>query len=264
MAENKNAAILFGAVVVAAAVAAGVYYYKQRFGRTAEPTPSSASTPAAPNVAPNPIQHPLPQAEVRDEPLPPLEQSDEPARAALTRTFGDGVLAFIIPNNFIRNFVATVDNLPRSKLAARLNPVKPVPGDFATRGNEEAATLSPDNYARYSQLLQLFQTTDTQKLVDTYVHFYPLLQSAYEDLGYPDRYFNDRVVEVIDHLLATPDAKEPIALKQPKVFFEFADPKLEGLSAGQKVLIRMGPAQAQSAKAKLRDIRNRIAKQPPR
>ncbi|HKQ80748.1 MAG TPA: DUF3014 domain-containing protein [Steroidobacteraceae bacterium] len=262
MTDNKNAAILFGAVVVAAAVAAGVYYYKQRFGQAAAPPPASTATPAAPNVAP-PIQHPLPQAEARDEPLPPLEQSDEPARDALTRTFGDGILAFIVPNNFIRNFVATVDNLPRAKLAARLNPVKPVPGDFATRGNEDAATLSPDNYARYAQLVQLFQTTDTQKLVDTYVHFYPLLQSAYEDLGYPDRYFNDRVVEVIDHLLATPEPKEPIGLKQPKVFYEFEDPRLEGLSAGQKALIRMGPAQAQAAKTKLQDIRNRIAKQAP-
>lgn len=262
MTDNKNAAILFGAVVVAAAVAAGVYYYKQRFGQAAAPPPASTAIPAAPNVAP-PIQHPLPQAEVRDEPLPPLEQSDEPARDALTRTFGDGILAFIVPNNFIRNFVATVDNLPRAKLAARLNPVKPVPGDFATRGNEDAATLSPDNYARYAQLVQLCQTTETQKLVDTYVHFYPLLQSAYEDLGYPDRYFNDRVVEVIDHLLATPEPKEPIGLKQPKVFYEFEDPRLEGLSAGQKALIRMGPAQAQATKTKLQDIRNRIAKQAP-
>ena len=263
MADNKNAAILFGAVVVAAAVAAGVYYYKQRFGESTKPAPAPTA-PAVPNIAPNPILHPLPQAETRDEPLPPLEQSDAAARSALTNSLGEGILTFIVPDNFIRNFVATVDNLPRSKLAARLNPIKPVAGRFATRGNEDAATLSPDNYARYGQLLQLFQAADTQTLVDTYVHFYPLLQSAYEDLGYPDRYFNDRVVEVIDHLLATPEPKEPIALRQPKVFYEFEDSKLEGLSAGQKALIRMGPAQAQATKVKLREIRSRIAKSTTR
>lgn len=264
MADNKNAAILLGAVVVAAAVAAGVYYYKQRFGPATAPATAPMATPAAPDVAPPLIQHPLPQADARDELLPPLEQSDGAAREALTRTFGDAILAFIVPDNFIRNFVATVDNLPRTKLAARLNPIKPVAGQLAVRGNEDAATFSPDNYARYAPLLQTFQSSDTQRLVDTYLHFYPLLQSAYEDLGYPDRYFNDRVVEVIDHLLATPEPRQPVELRQPKVFYEFGDPKLEALSAGQKALIRMGPAQAQATKAKLRDIRSRIAKSPPR
>lgn len=262
MPDNKNAAILIGAVVVAAAIATGVYYYKQRFGQTAPVVAPTA--PAVPNIAPNPIQHPLPQADARDEVLPPLEQSDGAARDALTGSFGEGILTFIVPTNFIRNFVATVDNLPRAKLATRLNPIKAVPGQFVANGNEEAAVLSPDNYARYNQLLQVFQSADSQKLVDIYVHFYPLLQSAYEDLGYPDRYFNDRLVEVIDHLLATPELQQPIALKQPRVFYEFDDSKLEALSAGQKALIRMGPAQAQTTKAKLRDIRSRIAKTPAR
>src|SRR5262245_9876802 len=138
MTDNKNAAILIGAVSTAAAVALGVYYYKQRFGQSAPvATPTS---PAVPNIAPSPIQHPLPQADARDEPLPPLEQSDDAARNALTGTFGDGILAFLVPDNFIRNFVATVDNLPRAKLATRLNPVKAIPGQFVVNGNEDAAS----------------------------------------------------------------------------------------------------------------------------
>ena len=262
MAESRTGKILFGAAVAAAAVAAGVYFYKQRFGTPTRPVPTAAA-PVVPNVAPHPIQHPLPQTQASDEPLPPLEQSDSAVHDALTGTFGDSVLAFIVPNNFIRNFVATVDNLPRPKLAARLNPLKPVAGQFSVRGVEDDITMSPDNAARYGALVQLFQSTDTQKLVDTYLHFYPLLQSAYEDLGYPDRYFNDRVVEVIDHLLATPVPLQPIELKQPKVFYEFADPQLEALSAGQKALLRLGPAQTETIKTKLRDVRARIAKSPP-
>lgn len=264
MAQGRNGPILFGAAVVAAAVAVGVYFYKQRFGHPSGPPSPAATAPAVPNVAPHPIQHPLPQAQLTDEPLPPLEQSDPAAHEALKRTFGDAVLSFIVPDNFIRNFVATVDNLTRPKLAARLSPVQPVGGQFTVRTSGEDATMSPDNAARYARLVQLFQSTDTQKLVDTYLRFYPLLQSAYEDLGYPDRYFNDRVVEVIDHLLATPVPQQPIALKQPKVFYEFADPQLESLSAGQKALLRLGPAQEEAVKNKLREIRNRIAKTPER
>ena len=66
-----------------------------------------------------------------------------------------------------------------------------------------------------------------------YRHFYPLFQQAYVDLGYPDGYFNDRLVEVIDHLLATPDVAGPIKLTQPSVFYQYADPSIEERSAGR-------------------------------
>src|SRR5207237_41823 len=93
-----------------------------------------------------------------------------------------------------------------------------------------------------------------------YQRLYPLFQQAYEDLGYPGKYFNDRLVEVIDHLLQAPEVPAPIKLVQPRVFYEYADADLEGRSAGQKLLIRMGPANARAIKAKLREFRAEIAK----
>ena len=74
-------------------------------------------------------------------------------------------------------------------------------------------------------------------------------------MGYPNGYFNDRLVEVIDNLLATPDPKGPIALVRPNVMYTYADPGLEGRSAGQKLLIRMGPENAKAVKAKLTELR---------
>jgi hypothetical protein len=71
------------------------------------------------------------------------------------------------------------------------------------------------------------------------------------------------MVQVIDHLLQTPDVKGQIRLVQPSVYYQFADPKLEALSAGQKALIRMGSANAAAVKAKLRELRAEIAKTPP-
>jgi hypothetical protein len=94
------------------------------------------------------------------------------------------------------------------------------------------------------------EQVDTQKLVQAYVRYYPLFQKAYQELGYPNGYFNDRLVEVIDHLLAAPDVPAPIALAQPKVLYEFADPALESRSAGQKILMRMGPVNEARVKAK--------------
>ena len=42
--------------------------------------------------------------------------------------------------------------------------------------------------------------------------------------------------------------------------YEYADPDLESRSAGQKLLIRMGPANARIIKAKLREFRAEIVK----
>jgi hypothetical protein len=93
----------------------------------------------------------------------------------------------------------------------------------------------------------------------TYRRFYPLIQEAYTQLGYPDAYFNDRVVAVIDHLLETPAPAEPIELVQPHVLYKFADPKLEALSSGQKLLLRMGGDHAARVKSVLTELRDRIA-----
>lgn len=40
--------------------------------------------------------------------------------------------------------------------------------------------------------------------------------------------------------------------------YMFADPELEARSAGQKILIRTGPANANAIKAKLGEIRNKV------
>ena len=94
------------------------------------------------------------------------------------------------------------------------------------------------------------------QVADVYRRFYPLFQDAYVDLGYPNGYFNDRLIEVIDDLLATPDKNEPVSLVRPHVLYEFSDPDLESLSSGQKMLLRMGSEHRSSVKQKLREFRN--------
>ena len=98
-----------------------------------------------------------------------------------------------------------------------------------------------------------------QRLAAVYVRFYPLFQQAYQSLGYPNGYFNDRLVVTIDNLLAAPDITTDIALVRPNVMYQFADPKLEDLSAGQKLMLRMGPNNAAVIKAKLRELRAQVA-----
>lgn len=227
-----------------------------------QPPPPAAARPPA-SAEPQ-IRYPVAQ-QPPEKPLPALDVSDSTMKNALGELSSDKTLIeFFRLQDFIRHVVATVDNLPRQKLALRLMPVKLAGGKFLATGKDESLAIGADNAARYAPYLRLADAMDTGKLVALYVHFYPLFQQAYQDLGYPKGYFNDRLVEVIDHLLAAPEVQAPVKLVQPKVFYLFADPGLEARSAGQKILMRIGNENAARIKAKLREIRGELTRQVPK
>lgn len=260
----ENLKWIAAAVAVVGLTVGGIIYLDLRSKRAAPVDKPVAAVPAQPALPEEPaVKHPLPEPETA-EPLPPLDASDQPMQNALTELIGKQfVEQFVNPKDLVRHIVVTIDNLPEQKVAERFRPVKPVPGTLAVGGSEEAPVLDAANFERYKPLVQLIRSTDTQLLVATYTRYYPLLQEAYQDLGHPPQYFNDRLIEVIDHLLATPDLQGPIALARPSVQYEYADPKLESRSAGQKVLMRMGRDNATVVKEKLRELRAALVAQQP-
>lgn len=167
--------------------------------------------------------------------------------------------SLLFTDDIVRRIVATVDNLPRQKVAMQLSPAKPPAGSFITAGGEDQLVLGAANFERYTPWIELVDSLDPDATFELYRRLYPQFQAAYENLGNPDGYFNDRAIDVIDHLLATPEPPETIALTRPNVLYEFADPALEAESAGRKLLLRMGPGNAARVKMKLRDMRDRIA-----
>lgn len=250
-----------GALLIA--IGAIAYYFWQRQPApepvTAPPAAPQAQAPAPPSAAPS-VEHPVETA-APAAPLPSLADSDPAVRDALAPLFGTSAFdALFRPQEMIRNIVATIDNLPRKNVALRLMPVKPVSGAFQVRGSDGGWVVGPDNAARYAPYVRAFDAVDSRRLVAVYVRLYPLFQQAYADLGYPSRYFNDRLFEVIDHLLAAPEAPASIALVQPKVLYDFADPALADLSAGQKIMVRMGPENEAKVKAKLRELKQALSK----
>lgn len=235
--------------------------------------PEPVNAPAPPATAPEPSaaapatpKYPIEAAAVAPPPatppLPAVADSDAVMQDAMAALFNGVPLDRIFHlQEIVPRFVATIDNLPRQTVALSKMPVQPIGGSLATSQSGDQVLLRADNAERYAPYLRLMEQADTHKLVQTYVRFYPLFQKAYQDLGYPHGYFNDRLVEVIDHLLVAPDVPAPVALSQPKVLYEFADPALEQLSGGQKMMIRMGPVNESRVKAKLRDIRHALTGQ---
>ena len=257
-------------IVIVAIIAAIVLLWRRTHAPEPVATPATAPPQAAAPAAPAPTstapEHPIEAAEATPPPageaLPAVADSDSAMQDALASLFTGTPLDRVFHlQEIVPRFVATIDNLPRQTVAQSKMPVMPVEGGLQTTQADGRILLRADNEQRYATYMRLMEQVDAKKLVQTYVHYYPLFQKAYQDLGYPNGYFNDRLVAVIDHLLAAPDVPAPIALTQPKVLYEFADPALEQLSAGQKMMIRMGPVDESHAKAKLREIRRALTGQ---
>lgn len=258
-----NKPLIGVAIAVVIAAAGGWWYWHNRTAATL-PAPPPAEVPAAALKAET-IAHPVPAAASGSAPLPELNDSDAAASAALAEAAGGTAASqYLIPTDVIRHIVVSVDNLLREKVAVDKRPITAVGGTFIADGDELHATLDARNFKRYEPMVSALEKVDMQRLAAAYLKLYPLFQKAYQDLGYPNGYFNDRLVQVIDALLATPQINERIELKRPNVMYVFADPALEALPAGQKLLIRMGPDNEAAVKAKLSELRAAIIAAPLR
>jgi hypothetical protein len=237
-------------LIVIALLIAAVAILSWQLAHAPQPTPTATATPT-PSPEEPAIRFPVPAPKTAD-PLPALADIDPFARDLLQRLFGDSLTSLLVSDRLIQKFVATVDNLPTRNVPQQTLPLKPVAGVFSP---------GPENYRRYEPYVRIAEAVDEEVLFAAYRSVYPRLQEAYEELGYPGRYFNDRLVVAIDDLLAAPDVVAP-ALTQPNVLNVFADPDLESRSAGQKILIRMGPANAARVKTRLRELRIELTRHP--
>jgi Protein of unknown function (DUF3014) len=280
---NRGAVAAAAAVLIALAIGGGWYWWQQEKQSKLPPLPTATTEPTPAPVA----AAPAPAPAASEEPViqHPIEEPEAPtARAPRTLDQAEGVIAQAIGtllgskpgasmvrrDDFVRRAVVTIDNLGRTHAAPRLWPVDPAAGRFAVQRDGDKETIATVNNARYSAFVALAESLDTARVAALYKQNYPLFQNAYKELGYPRAYFNDRLVAVIDQLLATPEPAGPLAVRltnvkgevastQPWTRYEFADPQLEALPAGSKMLLRMGNDNARRVKAKLRELRAAVA-----
>jgi len=262
---RKSPIVLLVLLMILAAGAVFFYLWRQNATQpTSLVTPPPAPPAAAAEVAPA-IRHPIDDARSalppysETKPLPALMVSDATMQNTLAELFGPASLGKVFfEDAIIHRFVSTVDNLPRKAVPSRNLPVKPIAGPMLTATLDGKVSISADNASRYTPYVRIADAIDAKSLVAAYVHFYPLLQQDYRDLGYPKGYFNDRLIDALDDLLQAPESQDPPELVQPKVLYQYADPALEARSAGQKIMVRMGRENAARMKAKLREIRREL------
>lgn len=272
-----------GVAVLSAAVAAGGgwWWWKQRqapapvVARAEAPAVVTAPVPPPAASAVPAVRYPIEAAAsgpaAADLPSSPAD-ADKVVGDALVKLLGrKDVQAFVQLDGLLRRGVATVDNLGRAQAPARLWPVQPTPGRFSIVDRTDGPWLADTNAERYMPFVRFASGVDAAQVAALYTRFYPLFQRSYEELGYPGRHFNDRLVDTIDLLLRTPELGAPPKLKltqvqgpipdpRPWLRYEFDDPALEALPAGQKILLRMGSRNQRLLKDQLRAFRAHIVK----
>jgi hypothetical protein len=238
---------------------------------TAPPPPEPAYQPVAPAESSDSESFEYESAPVvTEEPLPLLAQSDPIVLDSIAEVIGeDTVMRNVVSEGVVSRVVAAIDALTSAQVPGIIIPVQPVGGEFEAtedQNPEFAQTtadgdpipqyiLDPVNYQRFNSYAEMVEAIDVEQLIDNYHEMYPLFQQSYEELGYSDGNFTQRLLEVIDEMLATPEPDPPVRLIKTEAVFQFRDPQLERLSAGQKALIRMGPDNASRIKAKLVELR---------
>ena len=259
---NRTNLVIFFLVVLLGALGTAIYYQSHPLQEQVieevlpTPPPEPAKKPIVHYPVPKPaiptplVEQSLPESVVKaaeptlPETLPPVQESDQSIQDALkSLLINQSMVELLHIDNFIQKFVATVDNLPEKRLPRAHLPIKPPGGKFLVAGTTEEPQISANNYQRYAPYVDLFESINQDLTLKIYTYFYPLFQKSYEQLGYQNAYFNDRLVYVIEHLLETPNPADPILLSQPAVLYTYADPALENLSAGQKTLLRIGQEQ---------------------
>lgn len=239
---------------------------------------AAASMQAAPSlpVAPRAVATPrAPAIKHRVSPRaaePPILPNE--VDRVVAQTLGPKTLArYFYMEPLARRFVASVDKLGERTPATSQWLLKPARGELLlakSRRPQDGQPIAAANSRRYADFLRWFERTDNARLLSLYARLYPLLQQTYVELGNPQGYFNDRLIEVIDLMLATPVQKSALRVRPASAEtlaaaaqtstpttprYEIADPALEALSTGQKMMLRIGPTQAARLKIKLKTLR---------
>ena len=278
---------VFVIVLIVLAIVGGIAFYLFDKEKTAAPGAEApvaqVTSPALQKTGPEPEpetpafvvgQKATPGATELDElPLPPLNESDEYVRENLGSVVGEAAaMQYFASDDLVTRIAATVDMLGSRQVPANIQAIQGPGGSFAAVEDPAPPTIiqnemgdpvpqylsDPANTRRYVAYVEMLEAIDAERFAALYQKNYPLFQQAWRELGYTQSDFGDRLSELIDELLATPEVQEPYRLIKPEAVYVFADDELENLSAGQKILLRMGADNAARVKSKLAEFREAL------
>lgn len=222
---------------------------------SADPAPEP---PAPEPPATGPVQPDVAVAVPAPVVLPVLAASDAFVREHLAPELGAEGDAWLDEPDLVLRAAAVIANGRDGNVPRRLLGFVTVPGKFAVDRADDSTVIAPETHARFDAFVQTVTSIPPARASELVVLFEPLLGDALRALasGESPRRL---LLATLDEVLRTPVTEGPIAVEQPKVLYRFADPALEGRSALQKQLLRMGPSNVRALKAYAREFRRELA-----
>ena len=255
--------LLIGAGLIVAIIGAAVFINRPSPADVQpEPAPPAVSPPPAAIElapasneqldAPEVIAPSDPPIKPIENPLPMLEESDDPVRDAL----GDipmGTIGqqYLIPSNIIERSASLIYLTSKGDVPYKLLPVARPAKPFSISDDGTQVVADASGFARYDALAQWLESLDLSTIFLSLQPFLPLFREAWSYYGEPPEDFDFAVVIALDLIASTPsvDTTEARLIKKEAVWV-YEDPSIEGLAPIQKQVLRMGPENAAVVKAK--------------
>lgn len=214
-----------------------------------------------PVFIPEPVaEQPKTEFEPEPEIIPePLDISDGTVKTKLlTLSDYDAFARLLIDEALLERFVIMTNTLAEEEIATNnrvlVQPEKP----FRTYRQANKEWIDPASYKRYAPYVEVFESLETESLLQLYQEYKPAIEQIFSEIGSPSDSFDEKLEEAIDVLLDTPEVPFPVEVYTDSVMYKFQDSQLESLTAPQKQLLRTGPENMRRIKAKLREIKETL------
>ncbi len=223
-------------------------------------TASLAETdlPTEPEPTPEPVKLPEPTPEPAPVALPTLQESDETVRDALGDVpLGTAGQQFLLPSNIIERTTSVLYLLAEGEVPYKLVPIARPKAAFPITDDGLQVTADPEGHARYDAFAVWIESLDIESLLAAVDWLLPLFREAWSFYGESESSFDQSALYALDLIIYTPEIETSDArLFRKEAVWLYEDPALEALPPIQKQLLRMGPANAATIKAKAREAQS--------
>jgi hypothetical protein len=184
------------------------------------------------------------------EVLPELNDSDSWVRSKLVGV----ALPWLSETELLRTSATVLESASRGEVPRKFVAFLAPEGRFAVRKMGTLIQVDPESYERYTPFVKALERLPPERAADLFRVAEPLLAEAIRELGETRVSPRELAYTALGVALDTPRVDSSTVLKQPKVFYTYADERLESLKPLQKQLLRMGPDNLHTVRLWLEDF----------
>ncbi|MFB1015409.1 MAG: hypothetical protein ACI9C0_000260 [Alteromonadaceae bacterium] len=204
---------------------------------------------------------------VEVSPLPSLNESDSWLKEKLpSLTWRKELLKLVVDDNMIRRIVVFTDNFSKGTVTYKHSPLVLPNSSFSAietqsfdDNNQQEWLWDNSSERRFSLYIDLIKSTDIESLISWYLEIKPLIDEAYDELGYPDDNFTDTLQTAIIRILDAELPKSPLKIIRPSVMYKYQDSAIEALDDVDKLLLRLGKENLLIIKSTLLEFSEKLA-----